>query len=112
GAPEFPPLGGFLPQALATLVVWGLSFRWFGLYRPRRLGSRLSEWMDVAKASTLGGLVLIAVMAFAFPRHEYSRVVIVYFWALSIVSGSLWGAVFPGARPRARRRARSARSAS
>ena len=67
-APEVAPLRDYLLQLLPILVVWGLAFRWFGLYRPRRLGSRLSEWMDVAKASTLGVLVLIAVMTFAFPR--------------------------------------------
>jgi len=110
-APDIPPLRNYLLQVLPILVVWGVSFRWFGLYRPRRLGSRLSEWMDVAKASTLGGLVLIAVMAFAFPRHEYSRVVIVYFWALSIVAVSLWRAVFREALRMARRRGLNARRA-
>jgi hypothetical protein len=44
------------------LAVWGVAFRWFGLYRPRRLGSHLGEWIDVAKASTLGVLVLVAIM--------------------------------------------------
>jgi Undecaprenyl-phosphate glucose phosphotransferase len=102
--PEVAPLGDYLLQLLPILVVWGLAFRWFGLYRPRRLGSRLSEWVDVAKASTLGVLVLIAVMTFAFPRTEYSRVVIVYFWGLSIVAVSLWRAVFREGLRVARRR--------
>ena len=102
--PEIPPLRDYLLQLLPILVVWGGAFRWFGLYRPRRLGSRLSEWVDVAKASTLGVLVLIAVMTFAFPRTEYSRVVIVYFWGLSIAAVSLWRAVFREALRVARRR--------
>jgi Undecaprenyl-phosphate glucose phosphotransferase len=109
--PEVPPLRDYLLQLLPILVVWGLAFRWFGLYRPRRLGSRLSEWMDVAKASTLGALVLIAVMAFAFPRREYSRVVIVYFWGLSIVAVSLWRSVFREALRVARRRGLNQRRA-
>ena len=92
--PEVPPLGDYLLQVVPILAVWGLAFRWFGLYRPRRLGSHLSEWVDIAKASTLGVLVLIAVMTFAFRSYEYSRVVILYFWALSIVAVSLWRAVF------------------
>ena len=58
----------------------------------------------MAKASTLGVLVLIAVMTFAFPRTEYSRVVIVYFWGLSIAAVSLWRAVFREALRVARRR--------
>jgi Undecaprenyl-phosphate glucose phosphotransferase len=109
--PEVPPLRDYLLQLLPILVVWGVAFRWFGLYRPRRLGSRLSEWVDVAKASTLGVLVLIAIMTFAFPRTEYSRVVIVYFWALSIVAVSLWRATFREALRVARRRGLNERRA-
>jgi exopolysaccharide biosynthesis polyprenyl glycosylphosphotransferase len=92
--PEIPPLRDYLLQLVPILLVWGVAFHWLGLYRPRRLGSRLGEWVDVAKASTLGVLVLIAIMTFAFPRTEYSRVVILYFWALSIVALSLWRATF------------------
>ena len=58
-----------------------LSFRAFDLYRPRRIGSHLSEVADIAKASSLGALVLVAVMTFFFREYDYSRVVIVYFWA-------------------------------
>jgi Undecaprenyl-phosphate glucose phosphotransferase len=83
-----PPLAPYLLMLLPILVVWGVSFRAFDLYRPRRIGSHLSEAADVAKASTMGALVLVAVMAFFFKGYEYSRVVIVYFWLLSI--GLVW----------------------
>ena len=106
-----PPLGDYLLQLIPILVVWGLAFHWFGLYRPRRLGSRLSEWMDVAKASTLGVLVLIAIMTFVFRRTEYSRVVILYFWGLSIVATSLWRATFREGLRFARRRGLNLRRA-
>lgn len=92
--PEPPPLADYLLQLVPILLVWGLAFRWFGLYRPRRLGSYFSEWLDIAKASTLGVLVLVAIMTFVFRRYEYSRVVIVYFWVLSIVATSFWRAAF------------------
>src|SRR5439155_392539 len=72
-------------QLLPILVVWGFSFWTFGLYRPNRLASHLSEWLDIAKASTLGVLVLVAIMTFAFRGYDYSRVVIALFWAQSIV---------------------------
>ncbi len=52
--PAPAPLRDYLLQLLPILVVWGMAFRMFGLYRPRRLGSYVSEWVDVAKASTLG----------------------------------------------------------
>ena len=102
--PDVPPLREYLLQLLPIVVVWGVAFRWFDLYRPRRLGSYLSEWGDVAKASTLGVLVLIALMRFAFRDTDYSRVVIVYFWALSIVAVSLWRATFREVLRVARRR--------
>jgi Undecaprenyl-phosphate glucose phosphotransferase len=92
--PEVPPLREYLLQLAPIVIVWAVAFRWFDLYRPRRLGTYVSEWADVAKASTLGVLVLIAIMQFAFKKVEYSRVVIVYFWALSIVAVSLWRAAF------------------
>ena len=92
--PDIPPFREYLLQLVPIVVVWGVAFRWFDLYRPRRLGSYVSEWADVAKASTLGVLVLIAIMQFVFRNIEYSRVVILYFWALSIVAVSVWRATF------------------
>ncbi len=83
-----PPLEPYLLMLLPILLVWGVSFRAFDLYRPRRIGSHLSEAADIAKASTMGALVLVAVMTFFFKGYEYSRVVIVYFWLLSI--GLVW----------------------
>ncbi|MBI3636444.1 MAG: undecaprenyl-phosphate glucose phosphotransferase [Candidatus Rokubacteria bacterium] len=110
-APEIAPLRDYLLQLVPILVVWGVAFRWFDLYRPRRLGSHLSEWIDVAKASTLGVLVLGAIMNFGFRNTEYSRVVIVYFWVLSIVGVSLWRATFREALRIARRGGRNVRRA-
>ena len=92
--PEVPPVRDYLLQLVPILLVWGVAFRWFDLYRPRRLGSYVSEWFDVAKASSLGVIVLIAIMDFGFRGTEYSRVVIVYFWTLSIVAVGLWRATF------------------
>jgi len=81
---DVPPVSDYLLMLLPILVVWGVAFRAFGLYRPRRIGSHLSEAADVAKASTMGVLVLVAVMTFFFRGYDYSRVAIVYFWLLSI----------------------------
>jgi Undecaprenyl-phosphate glucose phosphotransferase len=85
---DVPPLADYLLMLLPILLVWSVSFRAFGLYRPRRIGSHLSEAVDLAKASTIGVLVLVAVMTFFFRGYDYSRVVIVYFWLLSI--GVVW----------------------
>ena len=109
--PSPPPVRDYLLQLVPILGVWAISFHAFDLYRPRRLGSYLSEWIDVAKASTLGVLVLIAVMTFAFHDYEYSRVVIVYFWVLSIVGASFLRGVFREGLRVARRRGYNVRRA-
>jgi len=93
-ASETPPFAGYALQLVPILVVWGFAFRAFDLYRPNRLGSRVSEWLDVAKASTLGVLVLVAIMTFVFREYSYSRAAIVLFWAESIVAVSLSRAMF------------------
>jgi Undecaprenyl-phosphate glucose phosphotransferase len=104
GAPDIPPFRDYALQLLPILIVWGFAFKAFDLYRPHRLASHLSEWLDIAKASTLGALVLIAIMTFAFRGYEYSRLVIVLFWAMSIVTASFSRAVFREALRFARRR--------
>jgi Undecaprenyl-phosphate glucose phosphotransferase len=109
--PSPPPLRDYLLQLLPILAVWAVSFHAFDLYRPRRLGSYLAEWIDIAKASTLGVLVLIAIMTFAFRGQEYSRVVIVYFWLLSIAAAGLLRGVFREALRVARRRGYNVRRA-
>ncbi len=103
-AGDIPPFRDYALQLLPILVVWGVSFRAFDLYRPSRLGSYLSEWLDVAKASTLGVLVLVAIMTFAFRGYDYSRLAIGFFWVESIVAVSLSRAVFREALRFARRR--------
>ncbi|MBI2526456.1 MAG: undecaprenyl-phosphate glucose phosphotransferase [Candidatus Rokubacteria bacterium] len=100
---EVPPLGPYLLMVVPILVVWGISFRAFDLYRPRRIGSRLSEVADVAKASSVAALVLVAVMTFFFREYDYSRVVIVYFWLFSIAAVSIARSVFREALRFARR---------
>ena len=47
---DVPPLGPYLLMLAPILVVWGVSFRAFDLYRPRRIGSHLSEAADIAKS--------------------------------------------------------------
>src|SRR5258707_15161875 len=89
---------------LPILLVWGVSFHAFDLYRPRRIGSHLSEAADIAKASTMGALVLVAGMAFLFKGVEYSRVVMVYFSLLSMGLGWFSRPGFRGALRFARRR--------
>jgi len=104
GQGDIPPFSDYTLQLVPILVVWGVAYKTFDLYRPNRLGSHLAEWLDIAKASTLGVLVLIAGMTFFFRDYEYSRLVIVMFWVASIVSASLSRAAFREVLRFARRR--------
>ena len=106
-----PPLAPYLYLLGPIVLVWAVAFRALDLYRPRRLGSRLSEWGDIAKASTLGSLVLVAIMTFFFRSFDFSRVVILYFWVLSIVTVSFSRAIFREALRVARRRGYNLRHA-
>jgi len=101
---DVPPFRDYALQLLPILVVWGFAFHAFDLYRPSRLGSHLSEWFRVAIASTLGVLVLVAIMTFAFRGYEYSRLVITFFLVQSIVVVSLARAAFREVLRFARRR--------
>lgn len=85
GTPSIRP---YLFLLALVIVVWGVAFKAFGLYRPRRISSRLAEVRDIAKASTLAVLILVA-LTFFLKQFEFSRVVILYFWVFSIVSVSL-----------------------
>jgi Undecaprenyl-phosphate glucose phosphotransferase len=104
GRGDVPPFSDYLLQLLPILLVWGVAYKAFDLYRPHRLGSYFAEWFDIAKASSLGVLVLIAGMTFFFRGYEYSRLVILTFWIASIVSVSFSRAVFREVLRVARRR--------
>jgi Undecaprenyl-phosphate glucose phosphotransferase len=86
---DVPPFRDYALQLVPIMIVWGIAFRTFDLYRPNRLGSRVSEWFDVAKASTLGALILVSIMTFVFRGYDYSRLVILLFLLQSIVAVSL-----------------------
>jgi Undecaprenyl-phosphate glucose phosphotransferase len=105
GHGDVPPFfWDYALQLGPILVVWSFAFKAFDLYRPLRLGSHLGEWWDITKASSLGALVLIAIMSLAFRGYDYSRVAIGIFWATSIVAATMSRVVFREALRVARRR--------
>ena len=83
-----PALRPYLLLLLPMLLIWPVVFRVFGLYRPRRIGTRLGEIADIAKACSASVLVLIG-LTFFVREFEFSRLVLLYFWALSIAGLSL-----------------------
>lgn len=82
GVPHLTP---YLWLLVAIVVIWGFSFHAFHLYRPRRMGSHLAEFIDLAKANTFSVLVLLSV-TFFIREFEYSRLVVLYFWILGLLA--------------------------
>ncbi|PYN19611.1 MAG: undecaprenyl-phosphate glucose phosphotransferase [Acidobacteria bacterium] len=104
GHGDIPPFRDYALQLVPILSVWGFAFKAFDLYRPQRLGSHLGEWWDITKASSLGALVLVAIMSLVFRGYDYSRIAIGVFWATSIVGATMSRVVFREALRVARRR--------
>jgi Undecaprenyl-phosphate glucose phosphotransferase len=104
GRGDTPPFRDYALQLVPILLVWGFAFKGFDLYRPLRLGSHLGEVWDIAKASTLGALVLVAIMSLVFRGYDYSRAVVGIFWVTSIVATAFSRGVFREAMRVARRR--------
>lgn len=80
-----PPLGPYLGMLLPIVLVWGVAFQAFDLYRPRRMGSHLGEIIDLAKANTMAVVVLVAI-SFFLREYQFSRLVFVNFWFLNILA--------------------------
>ncbi len=72
-------LGLHLPVLIAASVSWHLSFRLFGLYEPKRFRRKLEECMDIIKATSLGSLLICAMIGLLGSQFLNSLVVIV-FW--------------------------------
>jgi len=81
GIPSIQPYSALIP---AILIVWSVIFKALNLYRPRRISSHLSEIWDITKACSLATLIVVA-LSFFLRQFEYSRVVFILFWGLSIV---------------------------
>lgn len=88
-----PPLRPYLLLLVPMTVIWPVVFRAFGLYRPRRIGSRVGEVADIAKACGVAALVLTG-LTFFVRQFEFSRLVMFYFWILSAVGLSLARGLF------------------
>jgi len=74
----------FLPVALG---LWFAASWANGLYAPQRRLSRTDELFSVAKAGSVATLLLIA-LTFFYRDYSFSRVMLLLFWAASILLAS------------------------
>lgn len=88
-----PPFKYYLILLGPIVIIWGVAFKSFGLYRPKRLSTYFAEAYDIAKACTVSVLVLVSV-TFFFRQFEFSRLVFLYFWAINIISLNIERVIF------------------
>src|SRR3989454_11932840 len=86
--PELPRPEETLIVASLALIIWPLSLRALGLYRPQRQNTPLDEVFGVFKATLVAGLLLVALTYF-IRESRYSRGTLALFTALSFVGISL-----------------------
>lgn len=88
-----PPFKIYLTLLVFMIPLWGLVFKVFGLYRPRRVSTRFYEIVDIGKASTFATLILVS-LTFLYRQYEFSRLTFFYFWLINIVLLSLTRILF------------------
>src|SRR5438105_947533 len=86
--PELPLPRETAVMAALALVVWPLTLRAMGLYRPQRHKTPLDEVFGVFKAVTVAGLLLVA-LAYFVREDRYSRGMLAVFTLLSFLGISL-----------------------
>jgi exopolysaccharide biosynthesis polyprenyl glycosylphosphotransferase len=94
---------------LGYVLVWHLIFRVRGLYQSRRIGLRIAEWWDIARAISLGTLVL-AGLALVFNLTAVTRRFLVVFWLVSLAGTILVRTFLRAVAGEVRRRGRNLRN--
>ncbi len=88
-----PDIKAYLLMLAPIMLIWGFAFKAFGLYRPKRIGTHLSEVFDITKACIVSALILIAI-TFYLRQYHFSRLVFVFFTMLNIFALSIERLVF------------------
>ncbi|MGR3175939.1 MAG: undecaprenyl-phosphate glucose phosphotransferase [Candidatus Scalindua sp.] len=83
-----PPFLTYLTLLVIMLPLWYMVFKTFGLYRPRRISSKVAEVMDIAKGTTIAILILVSITFFV-RKYEFSSVTFLYFWIICVFSLSI-----------------------
>ena len=82
------PLGVYLSFLPIALALWFYASWANGLYQPHRKHSLIDETLAVAKSGSLATLFLIA-LTFFYRDYSFSRVMLLLFWATSILLASV-----------------------
>jgi len=78
-----PPIDDYLRLLPVVVLLYPLVFAFQGLYRPRRIRSRVDELLRVLSAVLLATVVLAAALTF-YRDASYSRVALATFFVLEV----------------------------
>jgi exopolysaccharide biosynthesis polyprenyl glycosylphosphotransferase len=95
GAIAFPviyiwPFDQYLTFALQMLPIWLIAFAFAGLYKSQR--KYIFEFGQIITAASLGAMAVV-LWVFVFRSDFFSRLIVFYIWALSIIFVSIGRAV-------------------
>ena len=80
-----PSFYTYITLLLIMLPLWYVVFKTFGLYRPRRISSKVAEVWDIAKATIIATLILVS-LTFFVRQYEFSRLTFVYFGVICVIA--------------------------
>jgi exopolysaccharide biosynthesis polyprenyl glycosylphosphotransferase len=90
-------------------LFWHLVFRSLGLYRSRRIGSLIREWIDIFKGALLGSLTLSA-LALVIDVDAIDRSFLLTFFVVVVVGTCLERALMRALLEEVRRKGRNLRN--
>ena len=74
----------YITLLIIMLPLWYIVFQAFGLYRPRRISSKIAEVWDIVKATAVATLILV-VLTYFVRKYEFSRLTFLYFGIICVV---------------------------
>jgi len=80
-----PPVRWYLIMLLPIIVICALVFRSFGMYTPKRMGTRMAEVFTISKACVTTAIFLVA-MVFFLRQYDFSRLVLILFTSINIIA--------------------------
>ena len=83
-----PPFEEYTRMLVFVWIIWAFVYRKFGLYKPMRGVSLFRELWSVVQANAMGVVLLLAATyLFREKSTEFSRLVFVLFFSLSVFTG-------------------------
>jgi Undecaprenyl-phosphate glucose phosphotransferase len=73
----------YITLLIIMLPLWYIVFQAFGLYRPRRISSKIAEVWDIAMATAIATVILV-VLTYFVRKYEFSRLTFLYFGIICV----------------------------